>query len=313
MAEIKWIKVSVDIFDNEKIKLIEAMPKGESMLLIWFKILILAGKQNENGSLLINNRVKFDLKTLAKLFNKPFKFIEKTFKIFEEFGMIYFENDAYTVTNWSKHQNIDELSRIKQKNRERVKKYRAKNNVTDIEKMEEKNVTCNVTETLHVTQCNAIDKEVDKEVDKDKDITTTSSTNQKDSLFGELFSNFENNIRRLTPLQIQTLGYLYDQFNQGGEGYNILNLAMKLTMDTADSPNFRYFESILRNWFDKKLMTMSRIEAELMSSRNKKGKTVQIKQEPIPEYMQNNKTTQKAEIKNSEEIERVRKLLEQRG
>ena len=49
MADVKWIKITTDIFDDEKILLIEGLPSSDEIIVIWFKLLILAGKQNNNG------------------------------------------------------------------------------------------------------------------------------------------------------------------------------------------------------------------------------------------------------------------------
>lgn len=46
MAEIKWIKLSVNMFDDEKIKLIETMPEADTIIVIWVKLLALAGRSN---------------------------------------------------------------------------------------------------------------------------------------------------------------------------------------------------------------------------------------------------------------------------
>ena len=46
MADIKWIKITTDIFDDEKILLIESLPEADSIIVIWFKLLCLAGKMN---------------------------------------------------------------------------------------------------------------------------------------------------------------------------------------------------------------------------------------------------------------------------
>ena len=46
MNGVQWIKITTDIFDDEKIQLIESMPEGDTLIVIWFKILVLAGKQN---------------------------------------------------------------------------------------------------------------------------------------------------------------------------------------------------------------------------------------------------------------------------
>ena len=49
MAEVKWIKITTDIFDDEKILLIESLPDSDSIIVIWFKLLCLAGKMNNSG------------------------------------------------------------------------------------------------------------------------------------------------------------------------------------------------------------------------------------------------------------------------
>ena len=42
MADITWIKLRIDMFDDEKIKLIQALPDGDTILVIWIRILALA-------------------------------------------------------------------------------------------------------------------------------------------------------------------------------------------------------------------------------------------------------------------------------
>ena len=49
MSEIKWIKLQTDIFDNRKIKQLERLPDGDTLIVIWLKILVLAGSVNVGG------------------------------------------------------------------------------------------------------------------------------------------------------------------------------------------------------------------------------------------------------------------------
>ena len=39
MAELKWVKLETDIFDNEKILFITENPHSDSIVLIWIKLL----------------------------------------------------------------------------------------------------------------------------------------------------------------------------------------------------------------------------------------------------------------------------------
>ncbi|HFI0901946.1 TPA: phage replisome organizer N-terminal domain-containing protein, partial [Streptococcus suis] len=38
-SEIKWIKIVTDIFDDEKILLIESLPEADTIIVVWFKLL----------------------------------------------------------------------------------------------------------------------------------------------------------------------------------------------------------------------------------------------------------------------------------
>ena len=59
MNGVQWIKITTDIFDDEKIQLIESMPEGDTLIVIWFKIPVLAGKQNNSGILSLGNKVYY--------------------------------------------------------------------------------------------------------------------------------------------------------------------------------------------------------------------------------------------------------------
>ena len=70
MADVKWIKIVTDIFDDEKIRFIETMPNGDEIIVIWFKILCLAGKSNSSGFLMFTSRLAYTEEMLASIFNR---------------------------------------------------------------------------------------------------------------------------------------------------------------------------------------------------------------------------------------------------
>ena len=59
MAEVKWVKIVTDIFDNRKIKQIESLPEGDTIIVIWFKLLCLAGTINDNGNVYITQEIPY--------------------------------------------------------------------------------------------------------------------------------------------------------------------------------------------------------------------------------------------------------------
>lgn len=152
MADVRWIKITTDIFDDEKILLIESLPDADAIITIWFKLLCLAGKMNNGGVFLMNNRIAFTDKMLATIFRRKETTVQLALKTFEEYGMIEVLDGVISIPNWDKHQNIDAMEKMREQTRERVAKYREK------QKRIECNVTGNVTEDVTVTLRNATDK-----------------------------------------------------------------------------------------------------------------------------------------------------------
>lgn len=159
MAEVKWIKIVTDIFDDEKILLIEAMPEADSIITIWFKLLCLAGKQNNSGVFTLNDRIAYTDEMFATIFRRKLNTVRMAMKTFEDLGMVEIINGVVTIPNWEKHQRLDALEMAREATRTRVAKHRAKQKL-----LAEGNVTGNVTDDVTVTVCNAdrIDIEEDK-------------------------------------------------------------------------------------------------------------------------------------------------------
>ena len=88
MADINWIKLRVDMFDDEKIKIIQSMPEGDAILVIWIRIIALAGKCNAKGLVLIEDEFPYSDEMLATIFNKPLATVRLALGTFEKFRMI---------------------------------------------------------------------------------------------------------------------------------------------------------------------------------------------------------------------------------
>ncbi|MGV8982128.1 phage replisome organizer N-terminal domain-containing protein [Clostridium sp.] len=163
MADVKWIKITTDIFDDEKIKIIDTMPARDEILVIWFKLLALTGRTNQGGSLVMNNKIPYTNKMLSAVFNRSLNIVQLSLGVFQDYGMIEIEdNETIVITNWDKHQNIEGLDKIREQNKNRQQLARDKKKLLQIE---DNHVTRHVT----VTDNNATDIELDLELDKEKE------------------------------------------------------------------------------------------------------------------------------------------------
>ena len=210
MADVKWIKIAINMFDNRKIRQIETMPDGDSLLLIWVKLLCLAGNVNDGGYIYLTKEIPYTDEMLATQFNKPITTIRLALKTFEQFGMIEVINNIIFLSSWEKYQNTDKLAEIRAQTRARVAKHREKQKLLEAGQDDsESNVTCNVT----VTQGNALDIDIeeDKDIDKKKNISKKParhkygdysnvllSDDDLAKLKAEFPADWENRIQRLS-------------------------------------------------------------------------------------------------------------------
>lgn len=126
MAEVKWIKITTDIFDDEKILLIESLPDSYAIITAWFKLLCLAGKQNNDGVFLLNDRIAYTDKMLATIFRMKETTVKLALETFQRYGMIEKVDGIITIPNWNKHQTLDAYERKKARDREYQAQRRAR-------------------------------------------------------------------------------------------------------------------------------------------------------------------------------------------
>lgn len=159
MADVKWIKIAVDMFDNRKIKQIGSMPEGDSLLLMWVQLLCLAGNVNDGGFIYLTKEIPYTDEMLATQFNKPISTVRLALKTFEQFGMIEIINNMIFLSSWEKYQSTDRLATIREKDRERKRRKR------EVEKLLSQNSTEIPRTSMDVPR---IDIEGDIDIDKDK-------------------------------------------------------------------------------------------------------------------------------------------------
>ena len=164
MAEVKWIKIATDIFDDEKILLIEGLPDTYAIITVWFKLLCLAGKKNNGGVFLMNDKIPYTDKMLATIFRMNESTVKLALNAFEQFKMIEIVEGIITIPNWNKHQTLDAYERKKERDRLYQEERRAKQRAL-IEKSSDKS-----SERTSDVAVSDIDKEEDKDIDKERDI-----------------------------------------------------------------------------------------------------------------------------------------------
>lgn len=168
MGAVKWIKIVTDIFDDEKMLLIESLPSSDANIVIWFKLLCLAGKNNNSGVFLLNDRIPYTDEMLATIFRKDINTVRFALKTFADFGMIEVIDNVITIPNWSKHQTLDAYEKRKERDRLYQREKRAKQKLLALASADTS------TDTSADTSSDVVPLEKEEEKDIDIDINNIS-------------------------------------------------------------------------------------------------------------------------------------------
>lgn len=179
-SAVQWIKITTDIFDDEKILLIDSMPEADKIIIIWFKLLCLAGKQNNKGVFMFKD-VPYTTQMLSTILHRDEDTIKRALTIFEDYGMIHYENSAIVITNWGKHQSLDKIEANAAYMREYMREYRKKQRDVANGKNEHK-VNDKVNGKVNINSPD-IEKDKDKDIDKEnnKEDNSKQSSGEGDS------------------------------------------------------------------------------------------------------------------------------------
>lgn len=167
MSDVKWIKITTDLFDDEKIILIETLPDSYAIIVVWIKLLCLAGKMNNSGVFMMNESLPYTEKMLATIFRMKESTVSLALQTFEQFGMIEKVDGVITIPNWGKHQSLEKLEARKKYQREYHREYRKRQKLLaegskDVSDDESKSLR----KHLRKDDVNTLDKNKKEDIDK---------------------------------------------------------------------------------------------------------------------------------------------------
>lgn len=236
MAEISWIKLKVGMFDDSKIKYIEALPERDTIITVWVKLLTLAGKYNECGYIMLSENLPYNAEMLANEFNRPINSIRLALQTFQTLGMVEDVKGVYKVTNWEKHQSLDSKSKHNEKNRLRQQRYRDRKKQEQLEN--------NVTVTLR----NDTEEEREEEYKNKKEKEEERNNDVFSKSISYIITFLDNNI---TPIQMEQIGYVVDDI--GSNAYEVVQVAVDYTK--SKKGHVGYLIAVLNNWAKENVKT----------------------------------------------------------
>ena len=126
MADVKWIKITTDMFDNRKIKHLRRLPEGNNIVLIWVMLLTMAGRCNSGGMIFLTENIPYTPKMLADELDFEESTVQLALTVLQQMNMIITDSGFFSIAGWDEYQNIEGMERIREQNRIRKQKQREK-------------------------------------------------------------------------------------------------------------------------------------------------------------------------------------------
>lgn len=164
--------MATNIWDNRKIVQIESLPDGDTIIVIWLKLLCLAGTTNDSGMVYFTKEIPYTEQMLSTLFNRPLATIQFALKVFQEFEMISIIDDFLQISNWKKYQNIEGMDKIREQNRIRKQNQRERQKIM-IEQDMSRDMSRDVTQQNKIKNKK---EELDKDKEKDNNLIVSKDT-----------------------------------------------------------------------------------------------------------------------------------------
>lgn len=161
MADVKWIKITTDMFDNRKIKHLRRLPDGNSVVLIWVMLLTMAGRCNSGGRIFLTETIPYNPKMLADELDFEENTVQLALTSLEQLNMVVMQDGFLTVPGWEEYQNIEGMEKIRESKRLSQARWRAK--------QKELQAASTVDSTVVSTEIESGNADIDKERDLERE------------------------------------------------------------------------------------------------------------------------------------------------
>ena len=256
MDGLKWIKLATGLFNNRKIKQIEALPEGDTILAIWFKLLCLAGAINDAGLIYVTRKMPYTTEMLAEELRRPINTVRMALATFQNFDMVAVAEDGLLqIVGWAEHQGgVAAIETAAEKNKLRQQRYREKQkllaagqpvpaeNVTEsVTRNVTNDVTENVTDDVTVTLRNDCRIRIrDRQEEEDDDHHNTTTVNKQVEHAVEIFQNAFRPVKNI--YEAERIRAMVEEY-----GLEAFRNGVRITKNAKARVPLPYLEEVLKN------------------------------------------------------------------
>jgi len=112
MNEVFWVRMFCAEFDDPRWLAIEQLPDADAVQMIYVRMLMLAGRSNAGGLLLLHESLPYDVTTLSAVLRRTIPVVQFALATLERFKFIEVVDNVIAITAWDRLQPTNELAKL---------------------------------------------------------------------------------------------------------------------------------------------------------------------------------------------------------
>ncbi|MCI9458600.1 MAG: hypothetical protein HFE44_16800 [Oscillospiraceae bacterium] len=123
--DVPWFKFPTNMFNNPAIILMQAEENGDSMVLLWIRLLNLFAQEASTGTLYMRGtKIPYTPDDLPKILRCNPDVIKAMLDIAQKYEMILIDGDLITIPNWLEYLDVKGMAERKEADAERKREER---------------------------------------------------------------------------------------------------------------------------------------------------------------------------------------------
>lgn len=261
-SAVKWIKLTTDMFEDDKIDMILKMPDGDSLIVIWVRLLTMAGKSNAKGYILLTEDVPYDAAMLSSKCGKSMQVVNYALSTFEKFKMIEVDEKGILVKNFNRHQDLENLNHKRELNKLRKQKER------EAKKMQLQTQQENMSRVTVRDNMRDVTRDVSYSYSYNNNNNIIYNNSKNCAKNDDYINFFNQNFHLITPHELDVL----KSFVEDGLDDSVITMALTIAVE-SNVREIKYVKKILTTWLENGLDSIEKVQAyNLEFERNKQSK-----------------------------------------
>lgn len=140
MSDANWIKLNIDMFDKWQVKELRSLPEGDTAMIIYLYLLMMAVRSNQGGVLVFNEHIPITNTSIANQLGIKERTVDMAIQALIQLELLTDTDGILNIIGLEEFMYTDPMELLRQKDRERKRRFRERQKQALIEVEEEVDV-----------------------------------------------------------------------------------------------------------------------------------------------------------------------------